>query len=140
MFEIFIYGVFLFTSTFCVIDMYKTSYEDRAYAECSDTTYYFNDDNKLVFSTHHFNIKNNRQSREKFDIRYAICPINSSCITKRDTVIVDPYKEYSSNTWNLYTKYNQKTTGIYYYRVITDIKGYKTIHTENTCKVRIVHE
>ncbi len=139
MFEIIFYAIFLTTTSLCAYDIYQTSSEDTAYAECSDTAYNFDANDKLVYSTHHFNLKNNNELTEKFKVTYSICPINYPCSKKTQSITIYPHQQYYSNTWNLYTTFNQKTTGNYYYRVITDIKGYKNLHTEKTCKVRLIN-
>lgn len=139
MFEVLIYAIIMSGYSAFGYELYKEYYENIAYAECSNVTYHFKDDHKDVYGTYHFNIKNDKPTVEKFTATYTVCPMNLPCVSESETVNVNPFKQYHSKVWNLYAKFNQKTTGTYTYRVITDVKGYKNLHTENTCKVRIVH-
>lgn len=139
MFEIIMYGIMITTFSLCGYDIYKTSNEDKANAECQDVAYHYSADNKYVYSTHHFSIKNNTELKQNFNVTFSLCPINAKCITKKGIIAISPHHQYYSDMWDLSSEFRQKTLGTYYYRVMTDIKGYKNLHSEKTCKVRLVN-
>jgi hypothetical protein len=141
MFLIGFYLFFLGSWGLCGYDMYKTFNENKVYAECQNVTYNYWADNKFIHSTHHFKYKNTSNEIINLKLAYSLCPINSSCVTKKEDIKINPHEYYHSEMWDLYSKFNQKTTGKYYYRVITDLKGnkkYISEHTESKCVIRLV--
>jgi hypothetical protein len=114
-------------------EVYTTSNEDSAYVDCPGYAFYWKDKHKKVSGTGWFTMKNNTSSVQTATYTLTICSPGAPCTSKSAKGNSIPWQVYHSPPIGLFVPLNLFQKGSTTYKVMLDVTGYKTLHTEKKC-------